>query len=306
MHQRELLPKTKEYFEISERQKSALHLYENYSEYVVSGSFLISVIAGIIWAIGGSVYVGAFGFVLFTFALTLEVLFQYFTKLSGKELVRHYALQLYENPSHKSLSRLQRWNTNPFEFRTEYYYPRLEQIIKNAENKDDPIQYISNNIADELRVIEKQESDTFNELFDKSNLREFNLTKYEQRLFEEANYCYKFGAYTSTSILLRKITEQLLVDILLQKGYYSKLRTEWSYEEIVTVFISNVDLPEKQQEKLETTLDRWVKKKGNKAAHKNEEFTQEEIQTLVSRSKDALNILLVIRSSAEVPTRPDE
>jgi hypothetical protein len=301
MHQRELLPNTKRYFQLSDQKESAVRLYESYSDYIISGSFLLALSAGLIWAVGGELFVGIFGVVLLLFALVIEFLFQYITKLSGKELVRYYSLQMYQNPSEENLKRLQQWNTNPFEFRTEYYYPRLASLIHTAQSKDqDTVEYISQHIADELRLIEQQESSTFNELFDKSELDTFNLSEYEKRLFSEANYCYKFGAYTSTSVLLRKITEQLLVDILIQKGYYSELRTEWSYEEIVSVFIENIDLPETQRIKLEETLNQWVKKKGNKAAHKNEAFTQKEVLTLVERSKDALNILLVIREEPEL------
>jgi len=83
VHQRELLPKTKEYFRISDRKDSALQFYESYSDHLISGSFLVSLSAGFIWALGGGLYVGIFGFIVLGFALALEILFQYITQLSG-------------------------------------------------------------------------------------------------------------------------------------------------------------------------------------------------------------------------------
>lgn len=305
MHQKPLLDDTKEYLAPSERKQRGIRFHERYSEsiYRISAVLLVGLI--IHWYLFDYRFALVFGAGIFFVGLSSEVVLKQFYGFNGRDAVKYYALQMYDDPSRKSLKQLQSWNKNPFDLTTEYYYPRIGEIIDQSKAQDNPVQYVSENMPDALRLIERRERDDYHVLMDIDKVEEYNLTPYYENLLQEVNYTYKFGAYTSVSMLLRKITENLIEDILFTKGLYSELPQEPTFQEMVEVFVEDVLTEQFNQEMasdLEESLDQWIRKKGNKGAHIPEEFSQEEIETLMKHAQKTVRLLIVIRSELDVET----
>lgn len=306
MRQKELLDETLDFLKPDDKKKKGIVFHEKYSE-------SMSIVAGILvagllihWVVFDVFYTLLFGIVLFFFALFGEVLLRRLTGFSGQDAVKYYALQIYHDPSEKTLNQLHSWNKNPFDLSTEYYYPRIGTLVENARTEENPAQYVHERIPDELRLIEKRENESYQTLVD-IDLEELSIDPYYKDLIQEANYCYKFGSYTSVSVLLRKISEQLMVDILTAKGLYAELSSEYGFEELATVFVEDVvskDFPEHIKEDISESLNVWIRKKGNKGAHKSEEFSKTEIEELMQHAKRTIRLLIVIRS--EVHPEYDE
>lgn len=299
MRQRELLGETIEFLTPSEKKTKGILFHENYSESISIVSAIL--VAGLIihWVYFDVFFTLLFGVVLFVLALSSEFVLRRLYGFSGQDATKYYAVQLYHEPSQKSLNQLNSWNKNPFDLSTEYYYPRIGSLVEESQKKENPPEYVHKRIPDELRLIEKREHDSYQTLVD-IDLEDVNIDPYYKDLIREANYCYKFGSYTSVSVLLRKISEQLLVDILTAKGLYSELSSEYGFEELATVFVDEVvseELPEDMKETLSESLNIWIRKKGNKGAHKNEEFSRDEIEELMQHAKKTIRLLIVIRTS---------
>lgn len=307
MRQRELLDETIEFLKPSEKKRSGIQFHEKYSESIPVISFIL--VAGLVihWALFDVFYTLLFGIILFLFAVSSELVLRRLYGFSGQDAVKYYAVQLYQNPDEKALNQLHSWNKNPFDLSTEYYYPRIGHLVEEAKNQsENPEEYVHKRLPDELRLIEKRENESYQALVD-MDLGELDLDPYYKDLIREANYCYKFGSYTSVSVLLRKISEQLIVDILTGKGLYTELTTEYGFEELAKVFVDEVvskEYPDELKQDISDSLNIWIRKKGNKGAHKNEEFNKEEIEELMQHAKKTIRLLVVIRS--EVHPEYDE
>lgn len=300
MHQRELLSGTVEYLRPSDRKEKGILFHQKYMDRLYLLTILL--FAGSIgyWIFVDFKFALGFAALLFVVAIIGEFIFRRIYRFTAKDAVKYYALQLYEEPSEEALENMVLWNQNLFDFTTHYHYPRLASLVEEAEESDEEtIVYVREQLPDELRLIERQERDNYQVLVDIDNLAQLNLDPYYIELLREVNYCYKFGAYTSASVLLRKITEGLIVDILTSKGLYTELQTEYHFEELVDVFTTHVlseEFDDDLTENLSESLNVWIRKKGNKGAHKQEEFTRDEIELLMEHAKRSIRLLLVIRN----------
>lgn len=302
MHQKKLLDSTKEFLEPEERKVEGVKLHDKYASTITAVSIIITVfIFSIILTIftGYTTLLLLGGFLLIIGGL-FEGALKYLYGFTGADAVRYYALRMYENPSKEQLKKIRSWNHNPFYLHSEYYYPQIGHLIKEAKKKDDPVQFVHSELPDILRLIERRESDKFNTLIDPS---EYSIGEKYEDLIREANYAYKFGGYTSAAVLLRKIAENLIDEILLAKGLYTKLNDEQSLGEAIDVLTTNViakEYDEEYAEEVEVILREWIKKRGNKAAHDIDEIERSEIKQLVEESSEILELLFELREEVGI------
>lgn len=303
MHQKPLLNETIEFFSLDAQKKEGVKLYEKYSMILFQVSTILLIGATIHWYFFGYLYAIVFGGLIITGAASLEYLFKKYYNFTEEDAVKHYALEVYQSNNPKeSLQKLHLWNRNPFNIWNEYHYPLLADLYDESTQKQNPEEYAQEQIPDIIRLIERQENTDFHSLID-VNQNEYQIPEYYKVIIQEINYCYKFGAYTSTSLLLRKLTESLIEDILFSKGMYSKLPKEPTFKEMVTVFVDNVLTEEYTSEttaQLEKSLNDWIRKKGNKGAHISTEFQKDEIQTLMEHSQRTVRLLLLFRSNIDI------
>lgn len=308
MHQRDLLPETRDFILPEERKQRGIELHEKYSDRIIVISIIILAGSYLHWTFFGYNSLLFFSGILLVMVVSIELLFKKYFKFTGRDAVKYYAVQVYDEPTQEAVSQLNSWNKNPFDLLNEYYYPQLNTLVEEAQSKDNPPEYIKEQIPDLLRYIERQERQDYNTLVDLENL-EIQLENQYVKMIQEANYCYKFGAYMSVSVLLRKITENLIVDILMGKGLYSELPDEAKFPEMVELFTEEVlytRVGESMSEEFEESIDVWIRKKGNKGAHKPEEFTQDEIETLMNHAQRSIRLLLVIKSELYEDSVPEE
>lgn len=303
MHQKELLEDTIDFLEISDRKQRGIRFHERYALSIYRIMLILFIGLIIHWYLFDYRFALLFGVLLVIGSVSSEVILKILYGFSGREAVKYYALQMYLDPSEKNLKQLNSWNKNPFDLTTEYYYPRIGELASTASTKEDPVEYIHTHIPDALRLIERRERDDYQVLVDLDSIEEYNLDSYYENLLHEANYSYKFGAYTSVSMLLRKLTENLMEDILLTKGLYAELPKEPTFQDMTEVFIEEVIREEYEEQiatDLEESLDEWIRKKGNKGAHIPEEFTQDEIESLMNHAQKTVRFLIVMRSELDV------
>lgn len=308
MHQKPLLKDAEEFLRPSEKKKRGIRFHEKYSLSIYRIAIVLLLGLTIHWYFFDYRFALVFGIGIFILGISSEIVLKRLYGFNGRDAVKYYALELYDNPNEQDWKQLSSWNKNPFDLTTEYYYPRIGEIVAKSQSKDNPPEYVAEHLPDALRLIERQERDDYYVLMDIDKVEEFELDPYYKNLLQEVNYCYKFGAYTSVSMLLRKISENLIEEILLSKGLYSKLPQEPSFQEMVEVFVEYV-LTEQYDEEiasdLEDSLNTWIRKKGNKGAHIPEEFTQEEIETLMFHAQKAVRFLFTIRAEVTIPTEID-
>jgi len=309
MYQKPLLEETISFLTPSERKQEGIQFHERYSLSIYR--ILIVLFIGLIlqWYLFDYRFALLFGLFVLFLSISSEVFMKLFYGFSGRDATKYYAIKIYENPSEKNLKQLNSWNKNPFDLTTEYYYPRIGEIVEKSKQKNDRAEYVQSEIPDALRLIERRERDDYHTLVNINELDEQNINAYYEDLLKEVNYCYKFGAYTSVSMLLRKLTENLIEDILLTKGLYAELPKEPKFQEMVTVFVDEVLKKEydgRIAEDLEESLDKWIRKKGNKGAHIPESFTQDEIQELMSHAQKTVRFLITIRSDLNVSKHKPE
>lgn len=300
MHQRDLLDETVDFLMPSEKKQRGIQFHENYSTSIYLVSLILIIGLFIYWIFSNALSVMIAGFVLFLIGISSEIFLRRIYGFTGQDATKYYAVKMYENPSKTNMNQLHSWNKNPFDLSTEYYYPQLGKIVENAREREDSVDYVHREIPDELRLIERRENDSYQSLVD-LEIEDLDLDPYYKNLIHEANYSYKFGAYTSVSVLLRKISEKLIVDILINKGLYTELTSEYGFEEIVSVFIDKVvaeSFSDDVKSDLEESLDLWIREKGNKGAHKNEPFTKEEAEELMTHAKRTVQLLLFIRDES--------
>ncbi|PKP61005.1 MAG: hypothetical protein CVT88_01400 [Candidatus Altiarchaeales archaeon HGW-Altiarchaeales-1] len=102
------------------------------------------------------------------------------------------------------------------------------------EKWDEPIGPIISVIDHLLKLIEMEENDKFKKPMDTKE--KFITLKHSdyfyQKLEDEINLCYTYGAYTAVLILSRKLIENLLIDVLRNKyGNKTKSAREVYYRE---------------------------------------------------------------------------
>lgn len=304
MYQKPLLKDALDFLTPTERKQRGIRFHEQYALSIYR--ILLVLFVGLIihWYFFDYRFALVFGLLVLIFSISSEIVMKIFYGFSGRDATKYYAIKMYKNPSRKNLKQLNSWNKNPFDLTTEYYYPRLGEIVETASNKDNPVGYARSQLPDALRLIERRERDDYHVLLDIDKIEEFNLNSYYEGLLQEVNYCYKFGAYTSVSMLLRKLTENLIEEILLTKGLYTELSKEPTFQDMVTVFVEEVlqtDYNGRIAEDLENSLNTWIRKKGNKGAHIPEDFTQEEIENLMHHAQKTVRFLITIRSELDIP-----
>jgi len=303
MRQRELVDDTKDYLLPSDRKVRGIIIHQNYSEIIFSIMLLIIIGSFVSWFLFGYKTLLVATGIAIAVAFGIELVLRLLYRFNGKEATRYYALKLAEEPSKIYYEQLHSWNRNPFNITNEYYYQRLGQLINTSKEKDFPVKYAHNNIPDELRLIEHHERTDYNVLMDIEFFKEYPLLDYYEGLIQEINYTYKFGSYMSTSILLRKLAEHLLEEILLAKGLGEKIGEETTFNDLVELFVESGisdNLDENIRNNLEQSLDVWIRKKGNKGAHVRETFDKDEIETLMEKAQQSIRLLVVIRSQYDV------
>jgi len=299
MYQRELVEDTKNYVMPSETKVRGIIIHEQFSERIFRILFVIIVLFFI------SFYI--FGYETLLIATAIGIIFLFGSELvlgfvygfNGRDAAKYYALKLAEEPNELYYKQLHSWNKNPFDLTNEYHYQRLGNLIQTSREKENSVQYAHENIPDEIRLIEHYERTDYNVLMDIEFFDEQLHSDYYKRLVQEINYTYKFGSYMSASILLRKMAEHLLEEILLSKGYGEKIGEETTFNDLVETFVNSAvseTLDESVRNDLEQSLNSWIRKKGNKGAHIREKFNKEEMETLMQKAQKSIRLLVVIRS----------
>lgn len=301
MRQKELLDETLKQFEVSDSVKTGIKYHQSTSENILSIFIVLFVGVAIHYYFFGIETAGVFGIILFLLAFLFELYLRKKYGYTEKKAVKYYIKQMYENPSLQNLEELQSWNKNPFNIETEYHYPVIGNLVEEAFTKENPVEFMEKELPDTIRLLEVLEDNSYNKLVDLDEVDEedLQLTDEYQTLIREINYTYKLGSYTSTSILIRKLADNLIRDILFAKGLYQDLGDEPTLEEKISLLSDEVlaeRYTEQTREIVVNSLDEWVRKKGNKGAHILEEFEKEEIEDLMENAQNSIRILLVIRS----------
>lgn len=303
MYQRELVEDTKNYVMPSEKKVRGIKIHQRFSERISS------ITLAIIVSFFVSFYI--FGYKTLLIAAAIGIIFSFGSELvlgllygfNGEDAAKYYALKLAEEPNELYYKQLHSWNKNPFDLTNEYHYQRLGNLLQTSKQKENSVKYAHENIPDEIRLIEHYERTYYNVLMDIEFFDEHLHSDYYKRLVQEINYTYKFGSYMSASILLRKIAEHLLEEILLSKGYGEKIGEETTFNDLVETFVNSAvseTLDEGIRSDLEQSLDSWIRKKGNKGAHIREKFNKEEMETLMQKAQKSIRLLVVIRSQYDI------
>lgn len=299
MRKDKLLEDTIEYFSVCDDIEKGIKYHQKLSENIIPISFVLVIGVFTHYFLFGVETAGLFGVLMFLSGIFFELYLLYKYNYSGRKAVRYYALKMYEDPSEENLAQLHSWNKNPFVLGNEYYYPILGKIVEQSFEKEDPVTFVRKELPDILRFIELWENKTYNTLVDIDS-KELNLSEEYKSLIQEINYTYKLGAYTSTSILIRKLADNLIRDILISKGYYEDLPEEPTLEQKINILDSEVlvDYKDTTQNTIINSLNKWIRKKGNKGAHILQEFEVEEIERLMEESQKSIRLLLIIRSDS--------
>lgn len=303
MQQRELVEQTIEHFEVSDKVKKGINYHESFSDSILP-IFVILIVGVIIHLkLFGIETAGLFGVLMFLSGLLFELYLIKNYNYSSKKAVKYYALEMYRNPSKEKLSELHSWNKNPFDLNSEYHYQIIGQLIEESKDKENQVEFVKQQIPDTLRLIELHEQKSYGVLVEINSLEDENFQMKEEykSLIQEINYTYKLGAYKSTSILIRKLADNLTRDILLSKGFYENLSEEPTFEEKIKLLdekILSKSFSEDTQEILLNSLDTWVRKKGNKGAHILEDFETDEVEELMEQSQNAIRILFIIKKES--------
>ena len=106
---------------------------------------------------------------------------------------------------------------------------------------------------------------------------EYRIEKVYSKLIDEINTCYEYEAYSSTLVMLRKLTENLLIDILRFK-YEPSGQYEFYYDDDkkqflpLSILVTNFESILSDFSKMGITKDhigiiKGLRKTGNKSAH---------------------------------------
>jgi hypothetical protein len=301
MEHKKVLSETIEFLKPDEKKIKGIKIHEAY--YAVKDIMLILIAIGVLihWLLFNVYTVFIFGFLSIICGLVFEFIIRYHFTLSSNDAIFYYAIKLYKNGDENSLNQLKMWNNNPFNISKKSGYPYINALIEKSEERDNPASYVQEKIGEFLRVAERLNREEYQELMEFDTLKTTESDYHYKSLLEEINYTYRFGAYTSTSILIRKLTENLMQDIMISKGLYSKMKQNAGFKEQVNVFLDYVvrqNYDEETTKILEKSLHEWIRKKGNKGAHDVEDFTHDEIESLMDHSKKAIRLLTVLREEA--------
>jgi len=131
----------------------------------------------------------------------------------------------------------------------------------------------------------------------------FRLEKVYSRLIDEINVCYEYEAYSSTLVMLRKLIENLLVDIL-RMEYAPKDLHEYYFDESKEQFLPLHILVRNLEDMLEDLrrlgltkkhlgIIKGLRKVGNRAAHSIIDLVDKrKLDSLRSNANKAVMILL--------------
>lgn len=294
-----ILPETIEFLYPSQKKQQGILFHEKYQKQTAILLVALAVAIVVNWVVFSSTLILVFGGTLLFIGLLIEFVVKTRYGFTGKDAVIYYALQVYEHGDTESLEQLRLWNQNPFVFVNSYSYPYITGLLQEAQSHEDPAKYVQREIPDFLRLVERFEREEYQTVIDIDSIDPEILNQYYRDLISEINYTYKFGAYASTSILLRKLTENLMEDIMMSKGLYSELPRNSPFKDTVAVFIEHVIESRFDQEiveQLDTSLNTWIRKKGNKGAHDLDEFTTEETEELMKHAKRTINLLIVLKT----------
>ena len=303
VHQRDLLDETRDFFEPDSRAIKGVNLHDGYIQYlhIMGGASVVgTVITLALFDFGGVVLLG---FVIGAIGLSGEVILKSTYRFTEKDAVRYHALQFMDNPTQENFDALVSWNQNPFYLDTQYHYPVIGKVTESAMEEEDPVDALAKGLPDAIRVIERIENDDFQTLIDIDKV-EYGIAPHYQTLLTEANYCYKFGAYTSTAVLIRKITENILDEILTAKGLYSELSGEQTdtFSHRVTLFVEHVASGRYKQgtvDRIEHVLDNVVREQGNRSVHEPIDLDEDEARELVHEARWVLILLLDIKQELD-------
>lgn len=294
-----ILPETIEFLYPSQKKQKGILFHEKYQKQTSILLVLLTAAIVLNWIVFSSTLVLVFGGTLLCIGLLIEFIVKTRYGFTGKDAVIYYALQVYENGDKDSLEQLRSWNQNPFVFVKSYSYPYITGLLNEAENHENPAEYVQREIPDFLRIVERFEREEYQTVIDVESIDTKILNQYYRELILEINYTYKFGAYASTSILLRKLTENLMEDIMMSKGLYSELPQNSPFKDTVAVFLEHVIESRFDTEivdQLDESLNKWIRKKGNKGAHDLDEFTTEETEELMRHAKRTIRLLIVLKT----------
>jgi hypothetical protein len=296
MKQEPLLETTKSYFTPTEKTQRGIRVYNRYSRYVYLLLALVVLGSLGLYVAIGSVSVVILAIQLVIIVVVAEVFLRLRYDITTERAVKHYALKLYETPSKETFNQLESWNNNPFDFRKQYKYAKIGKLLHDAKEAENPVEYAHEKLPDILRMIEYTEREEYGALLSLEQSETYNLEEPHIELIKEINYTYKFGAYTSTGILIRKLAQQLIRDILLAKGLYSQSSPP-TYEIEIEILKNSLKNSYSNEtiKQLVNSLNDSIRKKGNKAAHDKEILTKQETEALMDDSRKAIRLLIVIR-----------
>jgi hypothetical protein len=293
MNQRPLTSSTREFLSVSDEKERGIRLHDRYESRLVLFGVLTAISTAVFYFIYGYLSILVFGGVLIFTGVVFDISLKWVYGFSEKEVVLYYALEFYDEPTEDNLNKLQSWNTRLFDFRGRYYYPMIGLLIEESKDKDNSVDFVRSNIPDTLRLVEQQYSESYREIV---SINKDNLPESYNSLIQEVNYSYKFGAYTSTAVLIRKIMEISIEEILTAKGLYSRLDEE-TLSNKITLFLNSVvteEYGETYADELRDDLQR-IRDIGNRSAHSSKSVSREDIEKLTDSASGSLEILLTMR-----------
>lgn len=293
MNQRPLTSSTRDFLSVSEKKENGIRLHDKYESRLVLFGVLTAISTAVFYFIYGYLSILVFGGMLIFTGIVFDISLKWAYGFSEKEVVLYYALEFYDEPTESNLNKLQSWNTRLFDFRGRYYYPMIGLLIEKSKDKDDSVDFVRSNIPDTLRLVEQQYSESYQGII---SINKDNLPKSYNNLIQEVNYSYKFGAYTSTAVLIRKIVEISIEEILTAKGLYSRLEEE-TLSNKINLFLSDVvteEYGETYSEELRDNLQ-TIRDIGNRSAHSSKSVSREDIEELTASASGTLEILLTMR-----------
>lgn len=182
MYQKPLLEDTIDFLTPSDRKQRGIRFHERYALSIYRILFVLFVGLVVHWYFFDYRFALVFGLLVLTLSISSEIVMKIFYGFSGRDATKYYATEMYRNPSQKNLKQLNSWNKNPFDLTTEYYYPRLGEIVETASGRDEPVEYVQSQLPDALRLIERRERDDYHVLLDIDKIEEYNLNSYYESL----------------------------------------------------------------------------------------------------------------------------
>jgi hypothetical protein len=292
MKKQPLTSSTEQFLSVDPGQERGIQLHKSYADFIYFAVAAISSASTFFYFLYGYISILILGFICVGVSLSLDLYIKHRFNFSEEDVILYYAKEFYEEPSQENLERLKSWNRKRFDFRRTYYFPLIGNLIITGQKTEDPVDFVKKNLPDSLRMLERQYTEDYQSII---TIRDDTPENYVH-LIQEANYCYKFGAYTSTVIVIRKIVEMAIDEILMSKGIYFHLDEE-TLSAKIKLFISEVieaEYGESSAEDIKIKLHN-IRDLGNQSAHSKKVVSHEEVESLVDESQGVITILLNIR-----------